>query len=139
MIGPETRDELWKRHEFLDGLYRFYLDQIINFHNFYLPVVGALVVYVLAHPSAGMAFSLLIPIIASVGAAAIFGKGIGEAMELRNALADSAKTLIITTTHVQMLVRASVVFLVVHSLIVLGMGFLFVELNHGWNLLDIKT
>jgi hypothetical protein len=38
----QTTEEVdpWKKHEFLDGLYRFYLDKIISFHTFYLPLVG---------------------------------------------------------------------------------------------------
>jgi hypothetical protein len=78
--------DLWKTHEFLDGLYRFYLEKIIGFHTFYLPVVGGVVAYVLAHPSKGMALGLVVPFIVSAGAAQIFFAGIAEAKQLNKAI-----------------------------------------------------
>ena len=64
-MGDETQEtaDPWKRHEFLDRLYRFYMEKIIGFHTFYLPVVGGVVAYVLAHPGAAMAFGLVVPLI----------------------------------------------------------------------------
>jgi hypothetical protein len=85
-VKPESVDS-WKKHEFLDGLYRFYLEKIISFHTFYLPIAGGVVAYVLAHPSPVMALGLLVPVIVSAGAAVIFFAGIHEADELRNRFA----------------------------------------------------
>ena len=63
--------DLWKKHEFLDGLYRFYLEKIIGFHTFYLPIVGGVAAYVLAHPSHAAALGL-------VGGAANRQRGSGD-------------------------------------------------------------
>ena len=117
---PEAVDP-WKRHEFLDGLYRFYLEKIIGFHTFYLPIAGGVVAYVLAHPSRGMALGLLVPLIVSAGAAQIFFAGIEEAKQLKDAIADSAEKVGILATHALMLVRAVRAFFFLHLIIVIGL------------------
>ena len=113
--------ERWKRHEFLDGLYRFYLERIISFHAFYLPVVGGVVAYVLAHPSKAMALGLMVPVIVSAGAAQIFFSAIGEAKELRDAISHSAGELGILGTHAHMLVRSVRAFFLLHLIIVVSL------------------
>jgi hypothetical protein len=71
-------DDLWKRHEFLDGLFRFYLEKIIDFHKFYLPIVGGVVAYILKNASRQSAFGLLIPLVVSIGAVWIFALARGK-------------------------------------------------------------
>src|SRR5262245_54516719 len=112
MAAEQSR--LWKRHEFLDGLYRFYLEKVITFHSFYLPIAGGVAAYVLAHPSRASALGLVVPLIVSVGAAFIFGFARKEAGELKDAIADSAKALKILATHAQILVRAANAFFILH-------------------------
>ena len=129
----EQSEALWKKHEFLDGLYRFYLEQIISFHKFYLTVVGALVAYVLEHhQSEAIAFGLALPLIVSLGACPIFGSGVKEAKELNAAIATSARSLGVLATHSQMLVRATVAFLVLHVAIVVALVWLGGALLHLW-------
>jgi len=111
----------WKTHEFLDGLYRFYLEKIIGFHTFYLPVVGGVVAYVLSHPSKSIALGLMVPFIVSAGAVQIFFAGIAEAKELKGAIAVSAGKLGILATHARMLVRAVRVFFLLHLIMVIGL------------------
>ena len=106
--------DLWKKHEFLDGLYRFYLEKIIGFHTFYLPIVGGVAAYVLAHPSHAAALGLVVPLIVSVGAAIIFGAGVREAQELNAAISESAHAVGILATHARMLVRAVIAFCIRH-------------------------
>ena len=130
----EQSEALWKRHEFLDGLYRFYLDQIISFHKFYLPVVGGLVAYVLNNRSEAIAFGLVIPLIVSLGACVIFCSGVKEAKELNAAIADSAGSLGILATHARMLVRATAAFLVLHIAIVIALVWLGGAMMHFWHL-----
>jgi hypothetical protein len=117
---PEAADP-WQTHEFLDGLYRFYLEKIIGFHTFYLPVVGGVVAYVLAHPSKGMALGLVVPFIVSAGAAQIFFAGIAEAKQLNKAIEASAKEVGILATHARMLVRAVRAFFFLHSIMIIGL------------------
>ncbi len=134
-----SMDALWKTHEFLDGLYRFYLEQIIDFHKFYLPVVGGVVAYVLQSHSAAIALGLAIPLIVSAGAAWIFRSGVGEAQQLNQAIAESAKELGILATHAGMLVRATEAFLTLHIVIVVGLALLIVALPHDWNFAAISA
>jgi hypothetical protein len=112
---------LWKRHEFLDGLYRFYLDKIISFHSFYLPIVGGVAAYVLTHPSRASALGLVVPVIVSVGAAFIFFFARKEAGDLRDAIRESAKALNILASHAQILVRAVVAFFILHLVVAFGL------------------
>jgi hypothetical protein len=120
----------WKKHEFLDGLYRFYLEKIISFHAFYLPLIGGVVAYVLAHPSRAAALGLVVPLIVSAGAAQIFAAGIREAKELNDALRVSAGTVGLLATHAYMLVRAVRAFFYLHLLmtvaLLLAMGLLLI-------------
>jgi hypothetical protein len=119
--GPKSNlVDPWKKHEFLDGLYRFYLEKIISFHTFYLPIAGGVVAYVLAHPSPMMALGLLVPLIVSAGAAQIFYAGINEADELRRAIKASATEIKILATHARMLVRAVRAFFLLHVIMVAG-------------------
>jgi hypothetical protein len=111
----------WNKHQFLDGLYRFYLEKIITFHTFYLPIAGGVVAYVLAHPSRIMALGLLVPLIVSAGAARIFFAGIKEAKELWSAIVASAKEVNTLATHARMLVRAVCAFFLLHVIIVVGL------------------
>ena len=117
-----TPDELWRRHEFLNGLYRFYVERIISFHSFYLPIAGGVVAYVLTHTSRPAAFGLFIPLVVSMGAVWIFGYAVREADELNDAIRKNAMSLGILATHAQLLVRAVAAFLVLHILIVLALG-----------------
>lgn len=121
-------DELWKRHEFFDGLFRFYLEKVIDFHKFYLPIVGGVVAYVLANASRQSAFGLLIPLVVSIGAVWIFALARREAEELNGVIAANAKALGISATHARVLVHTVVVFLALHGFIVLGLSFGFVKL-----------
>jgi hypothetical protein len=132
--GDDEQNDLWKKHKFLDGLYRFYLEQIISFHKFYLPVVGALVAYVLGHQSKALAFGLALPLIVSLGACFVFGSGVKEAEELNTAISKSAQALGVLATHAQMLVRATVAFLVLHIAIVVALVGLGGALLHFWQL-----
>jgi hypothetical protein len=131
-------DALWKKYEFLDGLYRFYLEQIIDFHKFYLPIVGGVVVYVLGNPSEAIALGLAVPLIVSLGATVIFGAGVGKAQQLNQTIAESAAELGMLATHAGMLVRATAVFLLLHIVIVLGLVALIGALQHDWNLPGIS-
>jgi hypothetical protein len=117
-----VEDNPWERHIFLDGLYRFYLDLIIKFHSFYLPVVGAVTVYVLDDPTPVRVLGLVIPLILSVGAAIILFSAIKEAKELIEAIRISASTLNIISTHAQILVRAVIAFFVLHVVLALALG-----------------
>jgi hypothetical protein len=120
-VTTEPEANPWKRHEFLDGLYRFYLDKIISFHSFYFPIVGGAAAYSLVHPSRGSALALAVPLIISIGAAIIFGFAGREAGELRDAIDKSAKSLNILSTHTQILVRAVYTFLVLHLAVACGL------------------
>jgi hypothetical protein len=117
----EAESQLWKRHEFLDGLYRFYLDKIISFHSFYLPIAGGVAAYVLAHPSRASALGLVVPLIVSVGAAFIFCFARKEAGELKDAIVESAKALNILASHAQILVRAANAFFILHLVVASGL------------------
>jgi hypothetical protein len=121
-------DELWKRHEFLDGLFRFYLEKIIDFHKFYLPIVGGVVAYVLAHATRQSAFGLLIPLVVSVGAVSILFLVRRQAEDLNSAISANAKALDVLATHARILVHTVVAFLSLHVLIVLGLSVGFVKL-----------
>ena len=79
----------WKRHEFLNRLYRFYLEKIITF-TIYLGLVGGLVVYVLQHSSKLIALGLLVPLVMSSGAALILCSATRESVELNAAIIESA-------------------------------------------------
>lgn len=117
-----TSDEKWERHKFLESLYEFYLEKILNFHSFYLPIAGAVVAYVLTFAgSPTAAFGLLIPLVVSLGAAWIFYLSIRDVTELNEAIHESAKNLDIISTHVQLLVRSVVAFFALHVIIVVGL------------------
>lgn len=121
-VEPTSASEMaakWKKYEFLDGLYRFYLNEIISFHMFYLPVVGGIVAYVLAHQGKPIALGLVVPLIVSAGAACIFFPAIKESEELNKAIMDSARELVILPTHAKMLVRAVIAFFLLHFTIVI--------------------
>jgi hypothetical protein len=123
-----TQDELWKRHEFLDGLFRFYLEKIIDFHKFYLPIVGGVVAYILKDARPQTAFGLLIPLVVSVGAVWIFALARRQSGELNDAIRANAKALGILATHARILVQTVTAFLALHIVIVFGLGFGFVRL-----------
>jgi hypothetical protein len=127
-VPPIPLDELWKRHEFFDGLFRFYLSTIIDFHKFYLPIVGGVVAYVLANASRQSAFGLLIPLVVSIGAVWIFFLARQQAEDLNGAICANAEALGILATHARILVHAVVAFLILHGLIVVGLSFGFVKL-----------
>jgi hypothetical protein len=127
-ITPSPLDELWRRHEFLDGLFRFYLDKIIDFHKFYLPIVGGVVAYILKDANRQTAFGLLIPLVVSVGAVWIFSLARQQAEELNDAIHANAKALGILATHARILVHTVTAFLALHIVIVLGLSFGFVKL-----------
>jgi hypothetical protein len=88
--GAAELADRWKRHEFLNGLYRFYLEKIISSHTIYLGLVGGLVVYVLQHPSKLIALGLLVPLVVSSGAALILYSATRESVELNAAIIESA-------------------------------------------------
>jgi hypothetical protein len=116
-----NEDTLWQRHKFLDGLYRFYLKLLINFHNFFLTVVGAITAYVLSHPSKLGAFGLIIPLVMSVGTAVILFSARKEVTELNDAIRDSAKKVGVMATHSQILVRAVLAFFVLQIAVTCGL------------------
>jgi hypothetical protein len=121
-------DELWKRHEFLDGLFRFYLEKIIDFHKFYLPIVGGVVAYILGNANRQSAFGLLIPLVVSIGAVWILFLARWQAEELNGAISENAKALGILATHARILVHTVGAFLALHGLIVVGLSIGFVKL-----------
>jgi hypothetical protein len=127
-ITPISLDELWKRHEFFDGLFQFYLDKIMQFHTFYLPIVGGVVAYVLKNTTRQSAFGLLIPLAVSIGAVWIFAVARHEAEELNGAIRANAEALGILPTHARILVHAVTAFLALHALIVIGLSVGFVKL-----------
>jgi hypothetical protein len=127
-LTSSASDDLWKRHEFFDGLFQFYLEKIIDFHKFYLPIVGGVVAYVLANANRQSAFGLLIPLVVSIGAVWIFSLAKGQAEELNEAIYANAKAMRILPTHARILVHTVIAFLALHALIVLGLTFGFMKL-----------
>src|SRR3984893_3996995 len=105
-ITPISLDELWKRHEFFDGLFQFYLDKIMQFHTFYLPIVGGVVAYVLKNTTRQSAFGLLIPLAVSIGAVWIFVVARHEAEELNGALRANSEALGILPPPARLLVHS---------------------------------
>jgi hypothetical protein len=120
-MEPAALKECWRRHKFLDGLYRFYLGKIISFHTFYLPIAGGVVAYVVTLKGSPAALGLLIPLVVSSGAVWIFFRAVQESEELNAAIRDSAKGLNIISTHAQLLVRTVLAFLILHVMIVIGL------------------
>ena len=116
-------NENWRRHKFLEGLYEFYLEKILSFHSFYLPIAGGVVAYVLTLTGSPAALGLLIPLVISSGAVWIFYLSIREATELNEAIHESARNLNIISTHAQLLVRTVLAFFVLHVIIVAGLLF----------------
>jgi hypothetical protein len=117
----EILDEQWRRHNFLEGLYEFYLEKIISFHSFYLPIAGGVVAYVLTRKGGAAAFGLLIPLVISLGAVLIFYLSRPDAEELNSAIHESARKLNIISTHAQLLGRTVSAFFVLHVIIAAGL------------------
>lgn len=127
-----STSEKWKRHEFLDALYKFYLDKILSFHAVYLPIFGGVVSYILANQDRLVSLGLIVPLVISVGAAVILFSGIREAKELNAAIRNSAAALGILATHAHMLVRAVTAFFVLHIVIAFGlMALLYMMFIYG--------
>jgi hypothetical protein len=110
-VDAALLNENWRRHKFLESLYEFYLEEILSFHSFYLPIAGGVVAYVLTREGSPAALALLIPLVISSGAVGIFYFSIREATELNNAIHESARRLDIISTHAQLLVRTVLAFL----------------------------
>src|SRR3984893_19587217 len=105
-LSPIPLGELWKRHEFFDGLFQFYLDKIMQFHTFYLPIVGGVVAYVQKNTARQSAFGLLIPLAVSIGAVWIFAVARHEAEELNGAIRANAEALGILPPPARLLVHS---------------------------------
>jgi hypothetical protein len=115
--GRGTEDapaELWRRHQSLDGLYRFYFEKILGFHSLYLPFAGGVVAYVLTHPGRTTALGLLVPLFVSAVSAWIFAATAQEAKTLNAAVNGSAAALGLPATHARILVRVVQGFLALH-------------------------
>jgi hypothetical protein len=117
----EAPAELWRRHQFLDGLYRFYFDKILGFHSLYLPFAGGVVAYVLTHPGRTTALGLLVPMFVSAASAWIFTAAAQEANTLNAGVNESAAALGLPATHARILVRIVQGFLVLHVVLAGGL------------------
>jgi len=123
--------EAWKQYEALNGLYVFYVDQVLKFHTFYFAIVGALISFVLAAPDARVWLVLLLPITISGGCVIIFAFGIRKAGELKDEARRIASGLGFMRTHMEILQFLCGTFLLVHLLICGGLALLVIDGGFG--------
>jgi hypothetical protein len=130
MMGDADTAMDWKRYDTLIDLYKFYTSNLIDFHKFYLPAIGAVISYTLREYKEGMAvWALSFPIIISLGASLTLFLSIPKAIELQNGIRDLAINLKIVRAHAEILVWSTIAFGVLHTAIFGGLIALFVLKN----------
>jgi hypothetical protein len=123
--------EAWKQYEALNGLYVFYVDQVIKFHTFYFAITGALISFVLVAPDPRVWLALLLPITISGGCVVTFAFGIRKAGELKDEARKIAIMLGFMRTHMEILQFLCGTFLIVHLLICGGLALLVIDGSFG--------
>jgi len=116
--SPDT-DILWKQYNLHVDLYKFYLDFILKFNTFFFLITGGLLTYYLANTSKELLrFSLLLPMLMSLGFSAMCFYGAHllkvtreEVFQIRDRLGlESAPDLIVLSV---MLYGFGVLFIIV--------------------------
>jgi hypothetical protein len=80
-------DLLWKQYELQVGLYKKYLNLLLKFNVFYYAATGALLSYYFSNSKiALMKYSLMFPILMSIGFAGFFFYGASQIQVVREEL-----------------------------------------------------
>jgi hypothetical protein len=119
-------DVLWKQYELQVGLYKEYLNLLLRFNAFYYAATGAMVSYYFSKPEIPwMKYSLLFPVIMSIGFAGflVFGANRStftrqELFQIRDALRlPTAPEYLVLT--VLLWVSATLMFVVAIALLII--------------------
>jgi hypothetical protein len=83
-----SEDILWKQYELHVGLYKEYLNLLLKFNVFYYAATGALISYYFSNQnkSPWMKYSLLFPVLMSIGFAFLFFYGASQTHVTRQEL-----------------------------------------------------
>jgi len=128
MPAKSNETQLWKRYEMLAGLYKFYLEQIVNFHTFYFATAGGITLFVLANRRGATPLALLLPLVISLAGVAAFAFGIRKSRELTVEIKAIARCLGLLSAHTEILEFLCFAFLAVHVLIAIGLIWILVYL-----------
>lgn len=120
----DDRELIWNNYKLSIDLYRYYLQLIIKINIFYYAITGAILSYYFLHKEDnGLAlYSLILPLLMSLGLAILFLYGANRAAITRNDIINMATTLEFEAApETRVLIFLLYVFAIIFILVFIGL------------------